>query len=276
VSSETTLLDTPSGQTFVRSSGRVGDPPLVLLPGARVGSLMWTDSIAALSAHHRTHALDIIGDVGFSVNRRPIAKPADYVEWLDEVLALLVPEGPLSLIGLSLGGSIAAQYALRHPGRLRSLVLLAPGGTVLPFSLGFFLRLTLLAMPLPGRAGGPLRRMCRWLFADAVHGDDASRARVEHTVDDLQLAFRAFALPRPPWPPLVADEEWRGLAVPCLFLVGENEKIYPAKAAVRRLNRLAPQVQTEVLPGAGHDLAMVNPGLLTGRVLAFLAEKEGR
>jgi pimeloyl-ACP methyl ester carboxylesterase len=275
VPSEAVLLDTPSGRTFVRSSGRATDPPLVLLPGARVGSLMWTETIAALSARHRTHALDIIGDVGFSVNRGKISKPADHVDWLDEVLTVLVPKGPLSLTGLSLGGSIAAQYALRFPGRLRSLVLLAPGGTVLPFSLGFFVRLTLLSLPIPGRSGSPLRRMCRWLFEDAVRGDDAGRARVEQTIGELQTGMRSFALPRPPWPALVADEEWRGLRVPCLFLVGENEKIYSAKAAVRRLNQFAPQVKTEVLPGAGHDLMMVNPDLVTGRVLEFLAEREG-
>jgi hypothetical protein len=116
VPSEAMLLDTPSGRTFVRSTGRVTDPPLALLPGARVGSLMWTDSIAALSARHRTYALDIIGDVGFSVNRCKISNPADYVDWLDEVSMVLVPEKPLSLMGLSLGGSIAAQYALRFPG----------------------------------------------------------------------------------------------------------------------------------------------------------------
>jgi pimeloyl-ACP methyl ester carboxylesterase len=84
-----------------------------------------------------------------------------------------------------------------------------------------------------------------------------------------------FTLPRPPWPELVTDEQWAGLRVPCLFLVGENEKIYSAKAAVRRLNRCAPQVKTEVLRGAGHDLAMVNPDLVTSRVLEFLAETEG-
>jgi pimeloyl-ACP methyl ester carboxylesterase len=248
---------------------------LALLPGARVGSLMWTDTIAALSARHRTYALDIIGDVGFSVNRCKISNPTDYVDWLDEVLTVLVPERPLSLMGVSLGGSIAAQYALRFPGRLRSLVLLAPGGTVLPFSLGFFVRITLLSLPIPGRGGSPLLRTCRWLFEDAMRGDDACRARAEQAIDQLQTAMGAFALPRPPWPALVTDKEWQGLRVPCLFLVGENEKIYSAKAAVRRLNQFAPQVKAEILPGAGHDMTMVNPDLVTGRVLDFLAEWEG-
>jgi len=236
---------------------------------------MWIDCIAALSARHRTYALDIIGDVGFSVNRSQISKPADYVDWLDEVLTALLPKEPLSLMGLSLGGSIAAQYALCRPDRLRSVVLLAPGGTVLRFSLGFLARITLLCLPIPGRAGSPLRRTCQWLFEDALRGGDASRARVEQMIGDLHTTFGAFTLPRPPWPELVTDEQWHGLRVPCLFLVGENEKIYSAEAAVRRLNRCAPQVKTEILPCAGHDLIAVNPDLVTSRVLEFLAETEG-
>jgi hypothetical protein len=50
VAFEAMLIDTPSGRTFVRASGRVTDPPLVLLPGTRGTSLMWIHTIAALSA----------------------------------------------------------------------------------------------------------------------------------------------------------------------------------------------------------------------------------
>jgi pimeloyl-ACP methyl ester carboxylesterase len=275
VASKTILLDTPSGTILVRSSGRATDPPLVLLPGARVSSMMWIDTIAALSARHRTYALDIIGDAGFSLNRRKISKLGDFVTWLDEVLTVLVPEGALSLMGISLGGSIAAQYAVRFPGRLRSVVLLAPAGTVLPFSLGFFVRFTLLSLPIPGLGGSPLRRTCRWLFEDAVRGDDACRARVEQAMDEAQRAARVFALPPPPWPSVLADKEWQGFRVPCLFLVGENEEIYSAEAAVRRLHRVAPQVKAEIIPGAGHDLTVVHPDLVTRKVLKFLGEREG-
>jgi pimeloyl-ACP methyl ester carboxylesterase len=272
VRSETVLLDTPSGRTFVRASGSAGDPPLVLLPGARISSLMWIDMIAALAARHRTYALDIIGDAGLSVNRSAVSKPSDDVDWLDEVLTLLVPDGAASLAGVSLGGSIAAQYALRHPGRVRAVALLAPGGTVLPLSLGFFVRITLITL-LPGM-GGSLRRVCRWLFEDAVRGDEACRARLERAIEELETVVRVFALPRPPWPAVLTDQEWRSFRAPCLFLVGEHERIYSAPAAVRRLSRVAPQVKAEVLRGAGHDLTIVDPDRVTDRVLAFLAEHE--
>ncbi len=275
VPSETMLIETPSGQTFVRVSGRAADPALVLLPGARVSSLMWADSIAALSADHHTYALDIIGDAGLSVNRFKISKSEDFVRWLDEVLGVLVPELPVSLMGISLGGSIAAQYALRFPSRVRSVVLLAPAATVLRFSLGFFARFTAHTLPIPVLGRDPLRRTCRWLFQDTVRGDEACRARFEDTLEELRRVVRAFALPPPPWPPVFTDKHWQRFRVPCLYLVGENEKMYSAAAAVRRLHRVAPQVQAQIIPGAGHDLAMVKPDLVTRKVLEFLGQVEG-
>ena len=59
-----------------------------------------------------------------------------------------------------------------------------------------------------------------------------------------------------------------------LFLVGENEKIYSARKAVRRLNRVAPHIKTEIIPGAGHDLWVVQADRVTGKILDFLGEPE--
>ena len=275
VTCETMFLDTPSGTTLVRASGRATDPPLVLLPGARATSLMWSDSIAALSAHYRVYVLDILGDAGLSVSRREALKPDDLAGWLDEVCAVLVPEGPLSLMGISYGGLLAGQYAVRFPSRLGNVVLVAPGGFVLPFSFAFFVRIALLCIPVPGLGGGPFRRMIHWLFRDAARGDDACRARLEETITDLQMAWRHFALPAPDWPTTLNDKGWQDFGVPCLFLVGENEKIYSAKAAVARLHRVAPQVKTEIIPGAGHDLILVQPALVARKVLEFLGKREG-
>ena len=275
VASETRFVDTPCGRTFVRVSGRNTDPPLVLLPGARGTSLMWTPNIAALSAHYRTYALDTITDIGLSVAQRKITTPEDLVKWLDEVFTVLVPEGPFNLMGMSYGGWLASQYALRFPSRLRKVVLLAPGGTVLRFSPVFYIRIMLQLVPLTG-GGRTLQRTLRWLFEDTVRSGDRGRALVEKELLELLTSARLFALPRMMWTTVLDDEAWRGFSVPCLFLVGENEKIYSAKAAVRRLNRVAPQVKTEIIPGAGHDLTIVQADLVARRVLEFLGEPAPR
>ncbi len=278
VASETTRIDTPSGQTFVRVSGCSNSRPLVLLPGARGTSLMWAPNVAALSACYRTYALDSVTDIGLSAAHVEIAKAEDFVRWLDEVLGVLVPHGSVDMMGMSYGGWLAAQYALRSPARLGKVVLLAPGATVLPMSIRFLLRIALIGMPFPGRHGGPVRRMIEWLFADLARSRTDGGGRpaigIEDVLDTVRLD-RFFALPWPPWPTVIPDESWRSWSVPTLFLVGAHEKIYSPEAAVKRLNRLAPGIRTEIIPGAGHDLTLVQPDLVAERVLAFLDPDAG-
>lgn len=71
-------------------------------------------------------------------------------------------------------------------------------------------------------------------------------------------------------PPVLTDEEWMGLQPPTLFLAGENEVIYSAGKAVRRLNRVAPQVSAEIIAGAGHDLTFSQAALVNQTILRFL------
>lgn len=73
-------------------------------------------------------------------------------------------------------------------------------------------------------------------------------------------------------PTVLTDAELRSIGVPALFLVGENEKIYSAQEAVERLNEVAPQIETDIIPDAGHDLTLVQADLVNRIVLAFLKE----
>ncbi|HEX9185834.1 MAG TPA: alpha/beta hydrolase [Vicinamibacteria bacterium] len=267
------MIDTPSARTFVRASGRPTDPPLVLLAGTRGTSLMWVHMIAALAARHRTYALDTVHDVGLSVPRRETWPPEALVGWLDEVFRVLVPEGPLDLMGMSYGGWLAGLYSLRFPERVRKVVLLAPGGIAVRFSLAFFVRvMMILAIRVPGASEDTLRRVLRWVFEDAFR-DEACRRYVEGDLAWMLGAGRYFVLPRMVWPTVLDDEAWRRWSVPGLFLVGEREKIYSPTAALRRLRRVAPLVRAEIVPGAGHDLTVVQPHLVASRVLDFLDER---
>ena len=69
---------------------------------------------------------------------------------------------------------------------------------------------------------------------------------------------------------VLEDKALQRFRVPLLFLVGENEKIYSAQKAVRRLNRVAPQIKTEIIPQAGHDLWVVQADIVTRKILDFL------
>ena len=268
VAFETRLIETPSGQTYVRMSGRDTDPPLVLLPGAQGTSLTWIPNISALSDHYRTYAVDSIYDFGLSVRRRRITKPDDLVNWLNEVLEVLSPNEPVCLMGLSYGGWLASRYALRYPARLHKVVLLAPAATVLGVSPALIFRALLTVIPRTDFR----KKFYYWLLHDMVQSGENGQASVDQAVSDWALAERCFA----PLPMIVAnvlsDKDLQSFRVPLLILIGENEKIYSAQKAVQRLHRVAPQIKAEIIRHAGHDLWVVQADIVTRKILGFLDE----
>jgi hypothetical protein len=126
IESESRMVATSYGQTFVRVSGSPEAPPLVLLPGANAASLLWRPNIAALSEHYGTFAVDNIYDFGRSIYTRRLETPEDFVNWLEELLSGLELDDEVHLLGLSYGGWITCQYALQRPERLGKVVLVAP------------------------------------------------------------------------------------------------------------------------------------------------------
>jgi len=60
------FVKTRYGKTHVIASGAQTSSPLVLTHPAGCGSFVWSSIIAALSRHHRTYALDTIGELGRS------------------------------------------------------------------------------------------------------------------------------------------------------------------------------------------------------------------
>jgi len=267
VVSETQMVDTSWGSTFVRISGPPDGPPLVLLPGANATSLMWETNIEAFARDHRVYAVDNVFDFGRSVFLRNLKTPADFVSWFDELLDALGLETS-RLVGLSYGGWIASEYALEHPERVEKLVLLAPAATVLQFS-GDFIKKGILCM-IPHKHF--VKSMMYWALADAAAGTEEHRRLAEEAADNAWLGIRCFKPKQMVAPRILSDEELRDLAPPTLFLVGENEVIYSGSGAdaVQRLNSVAPQIATELVPDCGHDLTLVQADVVNRLVLEFL------
>ena len=267
VPSESAMADTSYGRTFVRMSGPVSGPPLVLLPGAGSTSLMWVPNIRALSQSFRTYAVDNIYDYGRSVYTRAVKSADDFVRWLDELFRALKLGDAINLVGLSYGGWLASLYTLRFPQRLAKAVLLAPARTVLPVAIPFMLRAILTFLPYRVFT----RSFMEWIFAGLMRGDETNRVALKNAVDDIFVASRCFTHKRFVQPTLLTDEELGSIKVPTLFLVGENDKIYSARKAVLRLNRVAPRINTEIIPHAGHGLTIERAETVNEKILEFLS-----
>jgi pimeloyl-ACP methyl ester carboxylesterase len=268
VDSQTQLVDTPYGQTFVRMSGPVDAPPLVLLHGAGGDSLQWIPNIEALSRSYRIYAVDNIYDYGLSIYTQIIKNPDDYVNWLDDLFSKLELGNDIKLMGLSYGGWLTSQYALHFPERLDKIVLLAPGGTMLPIRLEWIMRAVLCFVPHRYFT----KSFLFWLLEDFAQKDEASRIMLEEEVDAVVVRMRCYKPIRLIRPTVLEDAELKRIKVPTLVLVGENEKIYSAQKAMQRLHKVAPQIKTELIPNAGHDLTIVQAEMVNTKVLEFLKQ----
>ena len=101
-----------------------GDPALLLLHGFTGSSLDWTDVTGDLARNRRVVAYDQRGH-GDSTNT---GDPASYtIGQLTTDLGSVVDQlglAPFDLLGHSMGGIVAMQYAVAHPEKLRSLILM--------------------------------------------------------------------------------------------------------------------------------------------------------
>lgn len=265
VASEKRMVPTSYGETFVRISGPADAPPLVLLPGAVATSLMWAPNIRELSDACRTYAVDMIGDVGRTTCTKPVRRVYDLLAWLDELFDALDLREGICLTGASYGGWLTLQYAAHAPQRLNAAIPLEPGGSVLRINVRFMASLIIAGI----FSRWLLPPLCRWIFADMARKDPQW---LDDLLGELRMGMRSLAPRSLPMPPVWTDAEWQTLSVPTLFLVGEHETIYDPEKAVSRLRRVAPQVATEIIPGAGHDLSMAQAEMVNGRIIEFVKQ----
>lgn len=263
--SEEREVPTSFGITFVRVSG--SGPALLMLPGVSSSGLSLGVLAGELSKTRTTYVIDNIHDVGRSVETKAVTSADDFTQWLDEVRSGLGLER-VDLLGLSCGGWISAQYALRFPQSLRSVVLLAPAGTVAPIPFGFVWRA--LMCLLPGQRW--MRNFMAWCAPELK---EQGSPILEEMADDGRLALKSFA-PRKMVPPVpLTDAQWGALRVRTILLAGDREVFFDASAAKGQLARVAPGVLAEIIAGGGHDFFMVRAKALAERLAPWLDAEAG-
>jgi pimeloyl-ACP methyl ester carboxylesterase len=253
VPNEQLHVPTRLGDTFVIASGSPSAPPLLLLHGSSSNSAAWMGDVRAYSPCCRTYAVDIPGEPGKSAPARPSLKGEGYVDWLDDLLAALRVE-QAAMVGESLGGWIALQYAIFRPERVSKLALLCPGGVTAP-RVSWMLRLIVLS--LFGERG--MAAIKRAIFRGVSISEE-----VEAFMDLVQAHYR----PRIEAPPVFPDQELAQVRMPVLLVAGEKDIAFDSVKTAARMSKLLPRFQAALLPEAGHVL-LDTPA----QVMPFLASE---
>ncbi|GAA1585887.1 alpha/beta hydrolase [Actinomadura kijaniata] len=248
-------VPTRRGDTFVVSAGPPDAPPLVLLHGSGGNALTWRDDMPVWAGRFRVHAVDVLGEPGLSEPVRLPLADEEHALWLDEVLGGLEVDRA-AVAGMSLGGRLALDYAVRRPGRVERLVLLCPGG-VGRQKTGAVLLASLLL---------PFGRRARIRAMDLVLGPRPATPQDREIGEYVAFVHENFR-PRRDRLPVFSDADLASLTMPVLVIVGDRDPMFDSRATLRRL----PRAEHVLLENTGH--------LIVGqarRVLDFLGPERRR
>ncbi|MEA2292761.1 MAG: hypothetical protein QOE86_400 [Solirubrobacteraceae bacterium] len=255
-------------------------PVIVLIHGITSSSRTWRSVLDGLAERHTVVAPDLLGH-GRSGKPRGDYSLGAYASGVRDLLAVLGLERA-TVVGHSLGGGIAMQFAYQFPERLERLVLVDSGGLGEEVSLvlraatlpGSEFVLPLLFSPVSRTAGRGLARVLGRLGVhpsantrglaeglDSLGDGDARRAFV-HTARSVidPRGQRVDARDR-----LYLSEE-----VPILLVWGGRDRIIPL-AHGRRAHELMPDSRLEIFPRAGHFPFNDDPARFVEIVTDFIA-----
>jgi len=249
---EKIYVNTEFGETYIIASGKNDSPPLVLLHGSGMNSIMWMGDVQEYSNDYRVYAIDIPGEPGRSDENQLPLEDRFYADWLNQVFKGLSIE-KASVIGISLGAWLAVKFSINYPEKVSSLALLSPSG--IGAQKKSFL-LTAIAYTVLGKRGA--EKLCY-----KVNGN----RHIPETMLKYQLLIRENFNYRRETIPLFSDEELKRLTMPTMLFVGEKDIMLHSLSTAKRLGNLLPHASINVLPETGHTL--VN---LSDKISVFFKE----
>jgi pimeloyl-ACP methyl ester carboxylesterase len=261
-------LDVPTrfGTTHVVASGPRDAPPLVLLPSLAASATLWRPNVAALSAHHRVYAVDVIGQTGKSVQTRKLRDRAGLADWLADVLDGLGVRRT-SIVGASYGGFIAMNQASRTPERVERVVLIGPAGVFVGFSWKVIGQM--LIRGLWRKLVAPKRKRD---IADLLGPHARLKPADQRWREQMAITMTDSAIPDTLWNLVLDDAQLSAVKAPTLLLIGEHEQLYaPSTLAVAQ--RRMPGLTGAVIADAHHLAALAQPEDVNRRILEFLGAR---
>lgn len=276
------------GPVCVYEAGNPENPAVVLLHGAMYDEsrFSWDVLFPVLSEKYHVFAVDTPRH-GKSRPWEGELNRARLIEILSQTLSVL-DLTRFGIVGLSMGGSLAIEYAAAHQSQVESMTLFEPGGLAESVELQC---VTWLYIKTPGTLrllsrmymhydDAKVEKLVRSLYTKGTAPGDLSRlAGVikdeirgkynfgERDMDDWQLG--AMAPFRLKWNLLKEVEQ---LKCPTLWLRGAESKLvkqHEMERAVRLAQTGGAHAELAVIPRAGHMLPLEQPMQAIAAVEAF-------
>jgi pimeloyl-ACP methyl ester carboxylesterase len=233
---------------------------LLLLHAAGSNGHSWHYQYDQLERTHSPLALDLPGH-GRSSGVEGLPSVQDYTDFAAKFLDALKIDSTV-VIGRSMGGAIALDFAIRYPSRVQGLVLIATGAK---FTIPQELVDTWRAVTM-GKIGQP--------FDNRGYSPKTIANRPEIIREGWGEQIRTD--PRVRWGDIVActkldlRDRLPRISQPTLIIAAADDEVTPP-ALGRELQAGISGARLEIIPDAGHNVTTEQPGAVNSAIEQFLA-----
>jgi 2-hydroxymuconate-semialdehyde hydrolase len=248
--------------------------PLLMIHGSGPGVSAWANwrlVMPELAARSRVIAPDM---VGFGFTDRPAGQQYNMDVWVDQAVGLLDALGieRADLVGNSFGGALALALTIRHPQRVRRLVLM--GSVGVPFEITPGLDAVWGYQP----SFESMRGIMDYFAWDrSLVNDELAQLRYEASIrPGFQESFAAmFPAPRQRWVDAMTSKEADIRAIPHETLVvhGRDDKVIPLLTSLTLADWIS-RSQLHVYGRCGHWTQIEHSARFARLVSDFLAEAQ--
>jgi 2-hydroxymuconate-semialdehyde hydrolase len=248
--------------------------PVLLIHGSGPGVSAWANwrlTIPALAGQRRVIAPDM---VGFGFSERPAEIRYNLDTWVAQAIGLLdaLEIDCADLVGNSFGGGLALALAIRHPTRVRRLVLMGAAGVSFPITPG----LEAVWGYQPSIAN--MRKLLDvFAFDRTLMSDELAELRYKASIQPgFQEAFETmFPAPRQNGVEALAsrEEDIRALPHETLVVHGREDKVLPLSNSLT-LAQWISRSQLHVYGRCGHWTQIEHAARFNQLVEDFLAEAD--
>ena len=238
-------------------------PAVLLIHGVGDNSTTWTSVHAKLAQRFTVIAPDLLGH-GESDKPRADYSLAAFANGMRDLLAALGIDR-VTLVGHSLGGGIAAQFAYQYPHMVDRIVLVSSGGVTKDVCIA----LRMAALPMGSEALAALRlpgalpalqlagRAAKTLFGSSKYGRDLpdglrllARLADPAALSAFSRTLRAVVDGRGQFVTMLDRSHLMG-SVPKQIIWGEDDFVIPVSHA-HIAHAAMPESRLEIFEGSGH------------------------
>ena len=236
-------------------------PALLLLHGLGCDHTTWLPAVAALSRRYTVIAPDLLGH-GKSDKPRADYSLGGYANGMRDLLTVLGID-KVTVVGHSLGGGVAMQFAYQFPERTERMILVAPGGlgpevspVIRAITLpGFNQVMSALSLPGVKQMGSLSLRGLAQTGLPHTRDLDEVAAIYRHLTDKrARAAIRHVVSAVVDWQGQIVtmtDRAYLTHAMPMCVIWGTDDDVIPVRHA-RNAAEHAPGARVEVIANAGH------------------------